>query len=282
MPNYEEIIEQSQFNVKALGEKLKDLEGLYQEIKALKTAAEGIPEKFDNKFQELARLSSDYTNTLGVATKTYLDGNNTAFVMRLSELCATIQKLEQEITRLLNTDLTILFKNLQKEFIEQTKNDLAVELKKIDDKSKDLQSKINELKVQVDRLERVDLDKHFDKLQKTLAEIFGAINAINLNLTQIIQNLTGVAHSLGTIQTAIDTTHKETKHFLISFSETTDKHLSLQDSQAKRNIELIEEKMTLLSEQYGLIQKQTKTNGIIQVIGLAIVLSLLIYIAMKS
>ena len=53
MPNYEEIIEQSQENVKALGDKLKDLEKLYQEIKILKETAEGIPEFFEKKFQEL-------------------------------------------------------------------------------------------------------------------------------------------------------------------------------------------------------------------------------------
>ena len=52
MPDYEEIIKQSQANVKSLSEKLKDLDKLHQEIKALKEAAEGIPEIFNKKFQE--------------------------------------------------------------------------------------------------------------------------------------------------------------------------------------------------------------------------------------
>ena len=47
MPDYEEIIKQSQANVKSLSEKLKDLDTLYQEIKALKAAAEGVPEIFN-------------------------------------------------------------------------------------------------------------------------------------------------------------------------------------------------------------------------------------------
>ena len=49
MPDYEEIIKQSQANVKSLSEKLKDLDKLHQEIKALKEAAEGIPEIFNKK-----------------------------------------------------------------------------------------------------------------------------------------------------------------------------------------------------------------------------------------
>lgn len=69
MPNYDEIIKQSQANVKSLSEKLNDLDKLYLEIKALKEAAEGIPVIFDNKFQEIVKLSETYTNTLGVSTK---------------------------------------------------------------------------------------------------------------------------------------------------------------------------------------------------------------------
>ena len=37
-------------------------------------------------------------------------------------------------------------------------------------KSKDMQTKIDELKKQIQRLERIDLEKHFDKLQKTVSE----------------------------------------------------------------------------------------------------------------
>jgi peptidoglycan hydrolase CwlO-like protein len=57
-------------------------------------------------------------------------------------------------------------------------------------KSKDMQTKIDELKKQIQRLERIDLEKHFDKLQKTVSENSGAINAINFYLTNITQMLT--------------------------------------------------------------------------------------------
>lgn len=281
MPDYEEIIKQSQANVKSLSEKLKDLDKLHQEIKSLKEAAEGIPEIFNEKFQELVKLSEDYTNTLGAATKNYLDGNNTLFTTKLSELSTKTKEFEKEITRLVNTDFTKLFKDLQKGFIDQTREDLAKELKRFEEKSTDLQSKIDELKKQIERLEKIDLEKHFDKLQKTLAEIFGAINAINLTLTNIIQALTGIVQSLGSIQTAIDANHKETKQLLNSYSEATEKHLADQDKQAAKYLELLESKIKSLSEQNDLLKKDVKTNRIIQIVGLTIILIILIYVAVK-
>jgi ABC-type transporter Mla subunit MlaD len=281
MPDYEEIIKQSQANVKSLSDKLKDLDKLHQGIKALKESAEGIPELFNMKFQELVKLSEDYTNTLGSATKNFLAGNNTLFTTKLNELSTKIKEFEKEITRLVNTDFSKLFKDLQKVFIDQTKADLAKELKRFDEKSKDLQTKIDELKKQIERLENIDLEKYFDKLQKTLADIFGAINAINLTLTKIIQTQTGVVQSLGTIQTTLDTNHKEGNQILNIFSETTGKHLTNQDKQATKNVELLEGKMKSLSGQIELLKKEVKTNRIIQIVGLIIIIIILIYVAVK-
>jgi len=277
MPNYEEVIQQSQANIKSLSEKLKDLDKLHQDIKELIKQ----PEIFDTKYQQIVKLSEDYTNTLGAATKKYLDGNNTLFTTKLNELSDKTKDLQKEISRLVNTDFTKLFQDLQKSFIDQTRKDLATELKKFEDKTTDLQSKIDELKKQIERLEKIDLEKHFDKLQKTLAEIFGAINAINLTLTNIIQTLTGIVQSLGNIQITLDTNHKETKQVISSFSDATSKHFNNQDSEAKRNTELLESKIKLLAEQNDLLKKEVKTNRIIQIVGLTIILFILIYVAVK-
>jgi len=281
MPDYDEIIKQSQANVKSLSEKLKDLDKLHQEIKAQKEAAEGIPEIFNKKFQELVKLSEDYTNTLGAATNNYLDGNNTLFSLKLSELSTKIKDFEKEISRLTNTDFTKLFKDLQKDFIEQTRADLAIELKRFEEKSKDLQTKIDDLKKHIELLAKIDLEKHFDKLQKTLSEIFGAINAINITLTTIIQTLTGIVQSLGTIHSTLDTNHKEAKQLLAKFSETNEKHLTVQDMQAIKNVELLESKIKAVSEQNELLRREVKTNRIIQIVGLTIVFIILIYLSLK-
>ena len=57
------------------------------------------------------------------------------------------------------------------------------------EKSKDLETKIDELKTLMQR--HIELnEQHFDKLQKAVSENTGAINAINLYLTNITQMLT--------------------------------------------------------------------------------------------
>ena len=281
MPNYEEIIKQSQANVKSLSEKLNDLDKLYLEIKALKEAAEVIPVTFDNKFQEIVKMSETYTNTLGLSTKNYLDGNNILFITKLNEFSTKIKEFEEEVTRIKNTDFNQLFKDLQKIFIDQTRDDLEKELKRFEEKSVNLQTKIDDLRTQTERLEKVDLDKHFDKLQKTLSEIFGAVNAINSTLTNFIQTLTGIVQTLGTIQTSLDTHHNETKQLVNNFSGATEKHLAEQDKQASKNFELLENKVKSLTEQNELLKKEVKINRIIQIVGLIIIITVLIYIAVR-
>jgi len=281
MPNLDELISTAQNVVTDLNKKLLQIEEIHQDIKRLRDSSSSIPEQFNKKFKEIVDLTSNYTNTLGGVTKTYLDGNNTLFTSKINELSNKIKEIEKEISRLVNTDFNKLFTDLQKKFIDQTREDLEKELKRFEDKSKDLQNKINELRKQVDRIESIDLVYHFDKLQKTLAEIFGAINAINLTLTTIIQTLTGIVQSIGTIQTTIDTNHKEAKQLLSNYSEASEKHLTNQDNQAKNNVELLEIKIKSVSEQNELLREEVKTNRIIQIVGLTIILIILIYVAVK-
>lgn len=278
MPNYEEVIQQSQANIKSLSEKLKDLDKLHQDIQELIKQ----PEVFDAKYQQIVKLSEEYTNTLGAATKKYLDGNNTLFTVNLTELSQKIQDLHKEVTRLINTDFTKLFLDLQKSFIDQTRKDIAIELKKFDDKFIDFQTKIDDLKKQIERLEKIDLDKHFNILQKTLAEIFGAINAINLTLTSIVQTLTGIVQTLGNIQTSLDKNHKEAKQLLTSFSNTTEKQLTSIYKQAGKNVELLENKIQSLSEKNELLTQEVKANKIIQIAGFVVVIGILIYLVVKQ
>lgn len=276
MPNYEEVIQQSQANIKSLSEKLKDLDKLHQDIKKLIEQ----PKIFDTKYQEIVMLAEEYTNSLGAATKTYLDGNNILFIARLNEISNKTKDLQKEITRLVNTDFTKLFQDLQKSFIDQTRKDLAIELKKFDDKSTDLQTKIEELSKQVKRLEKIDLEKHFDKLQKTLAEIYGSINAINITLTNIFQTLTGIVQTLGNIQSTLDTNHNETKQLLKSLSDSTDQYLIKIDNQAEK-LDLLKDKIKSLSEQNDLLKKEVELNRYFQIAGIVISIIILLFLIGK-
>jgi serine/threonine protein phosphatase PrpC len=91
--------------------------------------------------------------------------------------------------------------------------------------------------------------------------------------------LTGIVQSLGTIQTALDINHKETKKLLYNFSEETKWHLNEQDKQAETYNALLNTKLKSIVKQNELLRKEAKTNKIIQIVGLTIVLIILIYIA---
>ena len=281
MPDYNEIIAQSEINVKALNEKLVQLDKLHQDILSLKDSAAKIPLIFENKFDEIIRLADGYTNIIGTATKKYLDGTNTLFTEKLSELTAKTNGLQKEITRLVNTDLKALFESLQKEFISQARKDLAEELKKIDSRSQDLKNKIEELRTEVARLEKIDLEKHFDKLQKTLADIFNAINAINLTLTSLTQTLTAVSQSLSGIQNTLNSNYSEIKKTINSSTEVISKHFAEQNSDIKTQFDLLNSEVKSLVVQNNLLHQELKKNTIIQIIGFILIIIVISIVVIK-
>ena len=281
MPDYNEIIAQSETNVKALNDKLGQLDKLHQDIVSLKDTAGKIPIIFESKFNEIISLADSYTNILGTATKKYLDGTNTLFTEKLNELTAQTSVLQKEITRLVNTDLTGLFESLQKEFISQARKDLAEELKKIDSRSQDLKDKIKELSTEVARLEKIDLEKHFDKLQKTLADIFNAINAINLTLTSLTQTLTAVSQSLSGIQSTLNSNHTEIKKTINSSTEVVSKHFADQNSDIKTQFDLLNSEVKSLAVQNNLLHQELKKNSIIQIIGFILIIIVISIVVIK-
>lgn len=289
---YEELIESSYLELETLKSEVTQLEDIRKNIEILIGSNDELPKIFEEKFKKIIKLSEDYSNSLGTATKKYLDGNNTLFTAKLSELSVKIKEFEKEISRLVNTDFTKLFQDLQKSFIDQTRKDLEFELKKIHNEfnnelekfqgqNNQFKDKLNSLQSQIRKLELIDLESGFRLLQNTLSEIFGAINAINLTLTTITQTLNSIVQSLGAIQNAIETNHKETKQVLGLFSDATAKHLNDQDSEAKRNTEFLESKIKSLAEQNDMLKKEVKTNRLIQIVGLTIILIILIYVAVK-
>lgn len=281
MPNYEEIIKQSQVNVKALSEKLKDLDKLHQDIISLKTKSEGIPLAFEQNFQKISELSKTYTEALGNASKIYLDGSNTLFTAKLKDLSEKNNQLEKEICRLVNTDLTKLFNDLQLIFIEKTKKDIDIELKKIGEKNNDFQTKITSFSGEINRLEKVDLEKHFDKLQKTLSDIFGAINAINLTLTSLTTSLNSVNQSLGQIQKTFEDKFKETNKLINNFHTEINSQLNQQDKKNETEFAILKKEIANLSEQNIGLMKVIKMNRILQITGISITIILLIYLITK-
>lgn len=251
MADINEMLKKSYETLNELQLKLEELNQVHDDIISLKNAAiKGndfsltIPLEFQKKFDEVKLLSQKYLTDIDAATNKYFEINNKVYL-----------------------DNQNLFVN---------------HIRDLQSKNTELQSKIDSLKIQIERLEKIDLETHFNNLQKTLGEIFVAINAINLTITNIVTTLTGIVQSLGNIQTTLDTNHKEAKQLLNNFSEANEKHLADQDKQTTKNVELLESKMKFLSEQNELLKKEVKINRIIQIVGLTIILIILIYVAVTK
>jgi DNA repair exonuclease SbcCD ATPase subunit len=300
MPKYDEIINQSAENLKSLGDKLKELDKLNQLIKDLKNESTKIPHEFREKFKEIAALSTKYTELLGKATSTYLDGNNTLFTSKINEFSDKNAELKKEISRLENVDLVGLFNKLQVLFLEETSQNFEIEFKKIDTKTEvfqskinDFQGKINELKAETNRLKKIDLEAHFEKHQKKLSEIFGAINTINLTLTGITTSLNSINQALGQIQTTIrDSSNEilkkihqnaeETKKLITTFSKNIEKNLKEQDIKRDESLKELKTEVEKLTSQNTTLQKEMKTNRIIQIVGIVVIVSILVYSLIKN
>jgi len=195
------------------------------------------------------------------------------------EIVTIITQLENQVVRLADTDYISLFGELQKIFIKNTSADLEIELKKFDEKSLNIQSKIDSLQKEVDRLDGIDLEKHFDNHQKKLSDIFGAVNSINLTLINITQSLSGIYQSLNSIESTINLNFNEINQQIISNSKIILIQLTQQNENSKKNVELFDNEISLLSKQNELLKRELKTNKIIQIIGFITVVFTIIFIA---
>jgi len=121
MANIDELIIQAQNVIEELNGKLKKIEEVHKDIKSLRDSSKEIPEEFNRQFKEIVKLSHNYTEVIGKATNTYLEGNNQMLVKNLQAfesknglLQEKINSLDKEILRIENVDLETHFRNLQK------------------------------------------------------------------------------------------------------------------------------------------------------------------------
>ena len=196
--NTEEILRESQDNVKKLNEKLKDIESLHNEIK------ESVSLSLKNPvlFKELAGKFSN-------SAELYLTGNNKIFDQKISEISTKINELGSEITRLVEVDFNVLFKDLETKFLENSKVEIGKELKKFEEKANNLQYKIDDLGKEITRLSKIDLEEHFNKHQNKLSEVFISVNGINGILTNISQNINKIIQNFGDIEQTLSKNQKE-------------------------------------------------------------------------
>lgn len=219
MANYEEIVKLAEENVIALGVKLKEIDELKADIKGILEQ----PDKLNEIFIKVGKISETYTTTLGAVSKSYLQANAEILSKRLEELTTKTKDLEREITRLKETDFSKLFKNLEKEFISNTNKELQVSFNKLIESVKVLEDDLLVLEALVGRLEKIDLEKPFEALQKSLSDISVAINTINLAFNTVTQSIGQLAQTVVSIQNSLESNHKEMKNWLTNSDESITK-----------------------------------------------------------
>lgn len=236
MADINEMLKESYETLNELQLKLGELNQVHDDIVSLKEEAikgnnfsATIPKEFEKKFDEVRTLSQKYLTDINAATNKYFEVNNKVYLDNQSLFVSNINELQSKNTK--------------------------------------FQSQVDALKTQIERLEKIDLEKHFDKLQKTLAEIFGALSTINLSLTSITQNLNNVHNCLGDIQGSIR-----------ELNQTSLQNFKILDEQSKRNVEWFDE----IIKQNNIIQKEVKTNRVIQLVSIILLVVVMIILLVKT
>ena len=157
--------------------------------------------------------------------------------------------------------LRILFEEMQHAFITRSRKDIAIELKKMENRTSLLQDKINTLHTEVDRLSAIDLDTEFKRMQGTL-----------LHITRSVDNISG---SVGAnVGNGLSTTNEAIRRY----AEEAAKQLARVDEEAKTNILFLDHKIQSLADQNKLLKKSIRNNNIILLLSALLIIGGIIYI----
>jgi hypothetical protein len=79
-------------------------------------------------------------------------------------------KFDNQVIRLTEFDFTNSFKLIEQRVIEQFNKDLKSKLLLLDNKATELQSKIDDFKIEISRIAAIDINAHFTKISNNLKE----------------------------------------------------------------------------------------------------------------
>ena len=163
-----------------------------------------------------------------------------------------------------DTGLRILFEEMQYNFITRSRKDIAIELKKMENRTALLQDKINTLHTEVDRLVAIDLDTEFKRMQATLVHIAQGVNNINGSFGSVGAN----------VGDGLNGTNATIRHY----ADETTKQLAKLDEETKTSILFLEHKIQSLTEQNKMLKKGIRSNNVITILGILLMLGGIAYI----
>ena len=209
MDNIDQILEKNYEQLDILKSELLNLKEIKNRIEVLISGNDKLPIIFSERFEKIIDVTNEYTNVLGSSIKIFLEGNNDLLAKNNNDFTSKINELGSEISRLVEVDFNILFKNLETKFLENSKVEIGKELKKFEEKANNLQNKIDDLDKEITRLSKIDLEEHFNKHQSKLSEVFISVNGINGIITTISQNINKIIQNIGEIEQTLSKNQKE-------------------------------------------------------------------------
>ena len=223
MNNIDQILEKNYEQLDILKSELLNLKEIKSRIEVLIGSNEKLPIIFSERFDKIIQVTNDFTNVLGKSVNIFLEGNNDLLTKNSTDFSNKISELGSEITRLVEVDFNALFKDLETKFLENSKLEIGKELKKFDEKTNNLQNKIDDLGKEITRLSKIDLEEHFNKHQSKLSEVFISVNGINGILTKISQNINKIIQNFGDIEQTLSKNQKEINQGFDVVKENQDK-----------------------------------------------------------
>ena len=223
MNNIDQILEKNYEQLDILKSELSNLKEIKNRIEVLIGSNDKLPIIFSELFDKINKVTNDFTNVLGNSVNVFLEGNNDLLTKNSTDFSNKISELGSEITRLVEVDFNALFKDLETKFLENSKLEIGKELKKFDEKTNNLQNKIDDLGKEITRLSKIDLEEHFNKHQSKLSEVFISVNGINGILTTISQNINKIIQNFGDIEQTLSKNQKEINQGFDVVKENQDK-----------------------------------------------------------
>lgn len=209
MNNIDQILEKNYEQLDILKSELSNLKEIKNRIEVLIGSNDKLPIIFSELFDKINQVTNDFAKVLGNSVNVFLEGNNDLLVKNNTVFSNKITELGSEISRLVEVDFKVLFKDLETNFLENSKVEIAKELKKFEEKTNNFQNKIDDLGKEITRLSKIDLEEHFNKHQSKLSEVFISVNGINGVMTTISQNINKIIQNFGEIEQTLSKNQKE-------------------------------------------------------------------------
>lgn len=174
-----------------------------------------------------------------------------------------IVKLTQEYTGVLGKATNTYLEGNNQLFVQN--------LQALESKNVIIQEKINSLSQEINRIENVDLEIHFRNLQKTLADIFSSINAINVTFGQTTQTLNNIVQSQSNLQKSV-----------IDIEINLKKEINAIKEDISMKMVTINSKLLSITDENKKLLKENGMIKVFQIITVVVVVALMVMMIVKK